>query len=342
MRGRRPARSRRSRSSSARSPCSSSSPRCVLAYRANSGLPFVPVKQLEVDVPNAARLVVGNEVREGGFRIGQVTKIAPVARQPRRRAADAVARQLRGAGPEGLDDPHPPALGARPEVRRARPRPLAHASCRRRDDHRRAPARSGPSSTTSSRPSTSRRARTSSARWTTSAAASPAAATRSTARSTRCPSCSATCRRSCARCRIPTRACRGSCARRATPCASSRRCRDELARGFTGMADTFEGASRDPAGAEGHDRALARDARRGHPLAADDAPVPQPPGGDLRRGPGHRARAAREPAGVQPRARRRHARAAPHAAVHRRPRGHAARAARPRPARRRPTRRSPA
>ncbi len=50
----------------------------LLAYGANRGLPFVPVKQLEVDVPNAARLVVGNEVREGGFRIGQITKIAPV------------------------------------------------------------------------------------------------------------------------------------------------------------------------------------------------------------------------------------------------------------------------
>ena len=50
----------------------------VLAYQANRGLPFVPVTQVEVDVPNAARLVVGNEVREGGFRIGQVTRIAPV------------------------------------------------------------------------------------------------------------------------------------------------------------------------------------------------------------------------------------------------------------------------
>lgn len=50
----------------------------LLAYGANRGLPFVPVKQLEVDVPNAARLVVGNEVREGGFRIGQITRIAPV------------------------------------------------------------------------------------------------------------------------------------------------------------------------------------------------------------------------------------------------------------------------
>ena len=42
--------------------------------------------QLKVDAPNAARLVVGNEVREGGFRIGQVTKIEPVA------AAAATAR----------------------------------------------------------------------------------------------------------------------------------------------------------------------------------------------------------------------------------------------------------
>lgn len=50
----------------------------VIAFRANRGLPFVPVKQVEVDVPNAARLVVGNEVREGGFRIGQITKISPV------------------------------------------------------------------------------------------------------------------------------------------------------------------------------------------------------------------------------------------------------------------------
>jgi virulence factor Mce-like protein len=50
----------------------------LLAYGANRGLPFVPVKQVLVDVPNAARLVVGNEVREGGFRIGQVTRIAPV------------------------------------------------------------------------------------------------------------------------------------------------------------------------------------------------------------------------------------------------------------------------
>lgn len=50
----------------------------VIAFGASRGLPLVPVKQVRVDVNNAARLVVGNEVREGGFRIGQVTKIKPV------------------------------------------------------------------------------------------------------------------------------------------------------------------------------------------------------------------------------------------------------------------------
>jgi virulence factor Mce-like protein len=50
----------------------------LLAYQANQGLPFVPTFELKVDTPDAARLVVGNEVREGGFRVGQVTKIEPV------------------------------------------------------------------------------------------------------------------------------------------------------------------------------------------------------------------------------------------------------------------------
>jgi virulence factor Mce-like protein len=53
----------------------------LLAYQANRGLPFVPTFELKVDTPDAARLVVGNEVREGGFRIGQVAKIEPVGRR---------------------------------------------------------------------------------------------------------------------------------------------------------------------------------------------------------------------------------------------------------------------
>jgi virulence factor Mce-like protein len=48
-----------------------------LAYNANNGLPFVPTYQLKVDVPSAANLVRGNEVRIGGTRVGVVDKITP-------------------------------------------------------------------------------------------------------------------------------------------------------------------------------------------------------------------------------------------------------------------------
>jgi virulence factor Mce-like protein len=48
-----------------------------LAYNANNGLPFVPTYQLKVDVPSAANLVVGNEVRIGGTRVGVVDAIKP-------------------------------------------------------------------------------------------------------------------------------------------------------------------------------------------------------------------------------------------------------------------------
>jgi virulence factor Mce-like protein len=46
-----------------------------ISYSANEGLPFVPTYQLKAEVPNAAKLVEGNDVRAGGFRIGQVTRI---------------------------------------------------------------------------------------------------------------------------------------------------------------------------------------------------------------------------------------------------------------------------
>ena len=49
-----------------------------LAYNANQGLPFVPTRELRVDVPDGANLVVGNDVREGGFRIGLVSDMRPV------------------------------------------------------------------------------------------------------------------------------------------------------------------------------------------------------------------------------------------------------------------------
>src|SRR5947209_13077560 len=49
-----------------------------LAYNANQGLPFVPTKQLKVDIADGSNLVEGNDVREGGFRIGLVSKMKPV------------------------------------------------------------------------------------------------------------------------------------------------------------------------------------------------------------------------------------------------------------------------
>ncbi|HLM50987.1 MAG TPA: MlaD family protein, partial [Solirubrobacteraceae bacterium] len=48
-----------------------------LAYNANNGLPFVPTYELKAEVPNAANLVVGNDVRLGGARVGVVDKISP-------------------------------------------------------------------------------------------------------------------------------------------------------------------------------------------------------------------------------------------------------------------------
>ena len=46
-----------------------------LAYNANQGLPFVPTYELKAEVPSAANLVVGNDVRIGGSRVGFVSGI---------------------------------------------------------------------------------------------------------------------------------------------------------------------------------------------------------------------------------------------------------------------------
>ena len=49
-----------------------------LSYNANSGLPFVPTYDLNAEFDNAANLVVGNDVRIGGQRVGGVSDITPV------------------------------------------------------------------------------------------------------------------------------------------------------------------------------------------------------------------------------------------------------------------------
>jgi virulence factor Mce-like protein len=52
-----------------------------LSYNANNGLPFVPTYKVDVVLPNAAGLVVGNEVRMGGARVGVVRQIDALARR---------------------------------------------------------------------------------------------------------------------------------------------------------------------------------------------------------------------------------------------------------------------
>jgi virulence factor Mce-like protein len=51
-----------------------------LSYNANTGLPFVPTYDLKANLPNASQLVQGFDVRIGGARVGQVSKIEPMRR----------------------------------------------------------------------------------------------------------------------------------------------------------------------------------------------------------------------------------------------------------------------
>jgi ABC-type transporter Mla subunit MlaD len=48
-----------------------------IAYNANKGLPFVPTYDLKAELPSGGKLVKGNEVRAGGFRVGVVDDIKP-------------------------------------------------------------------------------------------------------------------------------------------------------------------------------------------------------------------------------------------------------------------------
>jgi virulence factor Mce-like protein len=49
-----------------------------LAYNANAGLPFVPTRELKVDMASGSDLGVGDEVREGGFLIGSISDMKPI------------------------------------------------------------------------------------------------------------------------------------------------------------------------------------------------------------------------------------------------------------------------
>ena len=68
-----------------------------LAYNANSGLPFVPVYRVSLDIPNAARLGANNEVRIGGVRVGVVESLDPVASEA---GSASGATEIPTTGPE--------------------------------------------------------------------------------------------------------------------------------------------------------------------------------------------------------------------------------------------------
>src|SRR5215217_9555940 len=64
-----------------------------IAYNANSGLPFVPSYELNAELPSGGKLVKGNEVRVGGFRVGVVKELTPEVRMVNgERRAVAVAK----------------------------------------------------------------------------------------------------------------------------------------------------------------------------------------------------------------------------------------------------------
>ena len=92
-----------------------------LSYNANQGLPFVPTYKLTAEVPSAANLVRGNEVRIGGTRVGTVDAIGVERRDDGDEHRRCSALKLeRSVEPLPIDSTllDPPALRARPQVRR--------------------------------------------------------------------------------------------------------------------------------------------------------------------------------------------------------------------------------
>jgi hypothetical protein len=135
-----------------------------IAYNANSGLPFVPTYELNAELPSGGKLVKGNEVRVGGFRVGVVKELTPEVREVNGQRRSVAVAKL------SLDKKLEP-LARRP----SRPATPSRSS--------RHPSRS--SSRTSTRRSTATRALTFRTRRRDSATPSRAAGSRSTARSRR-------------------------------------------------------------------------------------------------------------------------------------------------------------
>src|SRR3954464_11853622 len=74
-----------------------------LSYNANQGLPFVPTYQLKAELPSAANLVVGNDVKIGGTRVGTVSSITPKTEQDGSVIAVLGLKLDKDAGPLPVD-----------------------------------------------------------------------------------------------------------------------------------------------------------------------------------------------------------------------------------------------
>jgi virulence factor Mce-like protein len=69
-----------------------------LAYRANVGLPFVPSRELKVNIADGSDLVPGNDVLESGFRIGFVQSMKPIVLPNGQPAAQLILRLSKTKG----------------------------------------------------------------------------------------------------------------------------------------------------------------------------------------------------------------------------------------------------
>lgn len=74
-----------------------------LSYNANKGLPFVPTTQLKVQAENGANLLPGNDVREGGFRVGIVDKMVPTRLPSGKTGAEITLKLDQSAGALPVD-----------------------------------------------------------------------------------------------------------------------------------------------------------------------------------------------------------------------------------------------
>jgi len=52
-----------------------------ISYKSNEGLPFLPTYKVNAELPNAAKVIPGNQVRAGGFLVGTVKSVTPARKE---------------------------------------------------------------------------------------------------------------------------------------------------------------------------------------------------------------------------------------------------------------------